>query len=148
MKTIINQMHLKFESRSNNESFARQTVAGFVAQMDPTLDEINDIKTVVSEAVTNCVVHAYSDKLGFIHITSKIFDDNTVEIMVKDTGCGISDIDKAKEPMFTTGGSERSGMGFTIMESFMDKLKIRSVQGKGTTVVLNKRISMRLSGIK
>lgn len=148
MKTIINQMHLKFESRSNNESFARQTVAGFVAQMDPTLDEINDIKTVVSEAVTNCVVHAYGDNLGFIHITSKIFDDNTVEIIVKDTGCGINDINKAKEPMFTTGGSERSGMGFTIMESFMDKLKIRSVEGKGTTVVLNKRISMRLSGIK
>ena len=139
----INQMSLKFDSRSNNESFARQTVAAFAAQLDPTIDELNDIKTAVSEAVTNCIVHAYREQMGYITVTVRLFDTNEVQITIKDRGCGIPDVKQAMQPMFTTGDSERSGMGFTIMESFMDRLRITSRQGMGTLVTMTKRISVR-----
>lgn len=140
MHQVINTMSMKFDSRSVNEGFARMAVAVFISQLDPTLEELNDIKTIVSEAVTNAIVHGYRDKCGQIHIAVKLYDDHAAEIRVRDTGCGIEDVARAREPMFTTGDSERSGMGFTIMESFSDKLRVRSAPGKGTTVTLIKRI--------
>ena len=143
MAKVVNSMKTEFLSRSANEGFARTAAACFAAQLDPTLDEIGDIKTAVSEAVTNSIVHAYPDCLGKIVMRLKIFDDNSLEIMIKDFGVGIPDIEKAMTPLFTTGGEERSGMGFTIMESFMDKLKVRSVPGKGTTVTMRRKISLR-----
>jgi stage II sporulation protein AB (anti-sigma F factor) len=142
----INSMKMEFLSRSSNEGFARAAVACFASQLDPTLDELGDIKTAVSEAVTNCIVHAYPDTLGKITIRVRIFDDHTVEITVRDKGCGIPDIAQAMTPLFTTGGDERSGMGFTIIDSFMDKLRVKSTPGKGTTVTMRKTISVRLSG--
>lgn len=146
MQNVQNSMSIKFESRSVNEAFARQTVAAFAAQLDPTLDELNDIKTAVSEAVTNSIVHAYADRLGYITVSAKLFEGGRVEIKVKDSGCGIPDIDKAREPMFTTGDDTRSGMGFTIMESFMDKLRVRSTPGKGTIVTMVKTLALRAGG--
>lgn len=140
MHQIINQMSMKFDSRSVNEGFARMAVAVFVSQLDPTLEELSDVKTIVSEAVTNAIVHGYRDKYGQIHIKVRLYDDSCAEITVRDAGCGIADIARAREPMFTTGDAERSGMGFTIMESFSDKLRVRSASGKGTTVTLIKRI--------
>lgn len=136
-----NTMKVTFLSRSANESFARVAVAAFLAQLDPTLDELADIKTAVSEAVTNCIVHGYKDDIGRIYITVKIFEDNRVSITVKDTGCGIDDIRKAMEPMFTTSeNGERAGLGFTVMQSFTDRLKVRSKVGYGTTVFMEKRL--------
>ena len=136
-----NTMKVTFLSRSANESFARVAVAAFLAQLDPTLDELADIKTAVSEAVTNCIVHGYKNDIGRIYITVKIFEDNRVSITVKDTGCGIDDIRKAMEPMFTTSeNGERAGLGFTVMQSFTDRLKVRSKVGYGTTVVMEKRL--------
>lgn len=143
MKQVTNKMSIKLESRSVNESFARQTVAAFVAQLDPTMEELNDIKTIVSEAVTNAVVHGYRDRLGTINIIVRLFEDNIAEIKVKDSGCGIEDIERARQPMFTTGDEQRSGMGFTIMESFTDKLKVQSKLHKGTQVTLIKKIRGR-----
>ena len=143
---VKNYIKLEFPSKSSNEGFARSTVACFAAQLDPTLEEIGDIKTAVSEAVTNCIVHAYPDTLGVISLRAKIYEDNSIEIVIRDRGKGIGDVEKAKQPMFTTGGDERSGMGFTIMESFMDKMKIKSAEGKGTTVTLRRKISMRIGG--
>ena len=140
----VNQMSLKLESRSVNESFARVAVSAFAAQQDPTVEEISDIKTAVSEAVTNCIVHAYPDALGKIVMKMKLLKGNVLEITVRDWGRGIADVEEARRPLFTTGGSERSGMGFTIMESFMDKLTVRSIAGKGTTVQMRKRIAPRL----
>ena len=140
----VNEAKLTFLSRSANEGFARTAAACFAAQLDPTLDEINDIKTAVSEAVTNCIVHAYPEALGLVTLRLRLFEDNTLEILVKDSGVGIPDVEKARKPLYTTGGEERSGMGFTIMESFMDKLTVRSVPGKGTTVTMRRRISRRL----
>ena len=140
MHPCINQMTMKFDSRSVNEGFARTAVAVFVAQLDPTLEELNDIKTVVSEAVTNSIVHGYQNTGGQIHITVKLFENNTVQIQVRDNGCGIPDVTQARQPMFTTGGEERSGMGFTIMESFSDKLRVRSKPEKGTVITLLKTI--------
>lgn len=140
----INQMSIKFQSRSNNEAFARQAVAAFAAQLDPTIEEINDIKTAVSEAVTNCIVHAYKDTLGYITLAVKLYDDGEIQITVRDKGCGIADVQQARQPMFTTGDAGRSGMGFTIMESFMDKLRVRSREGVGTQVIMTKRIAARL----
>ena len=139
-----NEVKLTFLSRSANEGFARTAAACFAAQLDPTLDEVNDVKTAVSEAVTNCIVHAYPDKLGTVTMRLRLFEDNTLEIVVKDSGVGIPDVEKARKPLFTTGGDDRSGMGFTIMESFMDALKVRSLPGKGTTVTMRRRISRRL----
>ncbi|MGI5985544.1 MAG: anti-sigma F factor [Clostridiales bacterium] len=138
---------LEFPSRSVNESFARATVACFAARLDPTLEELSDIKTAVSEAVTNCIVHAYPGVIGTIWIRAKIVDETTIEIMVKDNGVGIPDIKRAREPMYTTGGDDRSGMGFTIMESFMDKVRVRSAEGKGTTVFMSRKIIRKTSEI-
>ena len=142
----INEAVLTFPSRSANEGLARAAAACFAAQLDPTLEEINDIKTAVSEAVTNCIVHAYPDQLGPVTLRLRLFGDNFLEIVVKDKGVGIPDVEQARRPMYTTGGGERSGMGFTIMESFMDGVKVRSQPGKGTTVVLRRRISPRVGG--
>ena len=142
----INEAKLTFLSRSANEGFARTAAACFAAQLDPTLDEVNDIKTAVSEAVTNCIVHAYPDRLGTVTMRLRLFEDNSLEIVIKDSGVGIPDVEKARKPLFTTGGADRSGMGFTIMESFMDAMKVRSVQGKGTTVTMRRRVSRRLGG--
>ncbi|MDR0445905.1 MAG: anti-sigma F factor [Oscillospiraceae bacterium] len=138
-----NSIRLEFQSRSINEGFARAAAAVFAAQLDPTLDELNDIKTAVSEAVTNCIVHAYPDSIGKILLRARSFPNNSIEIIVRDWGRGIPDVDRAREPMFTTGGDERSGMGFTIMESFMDSVKIRSAPERGTTVTMRRSISIR-----
>ena len=140
-----NYVTLEFLSRSSNEGFARVAAAGFAAQLDPTLDEMGDIKTAVSEAVTNAIVHAYPDELGRIVLKLKLLPGNVLELTVRDWGRGIDNVEQARKPLFTTGGSERSGMGFTIMESFMDKLTVRSVPGKGTTVQMRKRIATRMS---
>ena len=138
-----NYMIIEFPSKSCNEAFARSAVACFASQLDPTLEELGDIRTAVSEAVTNCIVHAYPDELGTIILRCRILKDNILDIVVKDKGIGISDIEQARRPMFTTGGSERSGMGFTIMESFMTNLDITSEPGKGTTVHMRRRIQRR-----
>ena len=139
-----NYITIEFPSRSANEGFARSAVAAFAVQLDPTLEELGDIKTAVSEAVTNAIVHAYPDTLGKIVIKARIQEGNVLEITVRDWGCGIADVERAREPLFTTGGEERSGMGFTIMESFMDRLVVRSTPGRGTTVVMRKRLAPRL----
>ena len=123
MRSEINQMSIKFPSRSSNEAFARQAIAAFAAQLDPTIDEINDIKTAVSEAVTNCIVHAYRNEMGYITLGAKLYDTGEIQITVRDKGCGIPDVQQARQPMFTTGDAGRSGMGFKIMERLMDKLK-------------------------
>ena len=146
MTRAENYVTVEFLSRSSNEGFARVAAAGFAAQLDPTLDELGDIKTAVSEAVTNAIVHAYPDKLGKIVLKLKIREGNVLEITVRDWGKGIEDIQQAREPLFTTGGEERSGMGFTIMESFMDRVNIRSEVNRGTSVVMRKRIAARISG--
>ena len=146
MTRAENYVTVEFLSRSSNEGFARVAAAGFAAQLDPTLDELGDIKTAVSEAVTNAIVHAYPDKLGKIVLKLKIREGNVLEITVRDWGKGIEDIQQACEPLFTTGGEERSGMGFTIMESFMDRVNIRSAVNRGTSVVMRKRIAARISG--
>ena len=138
-----NFMILEFPSKSSNEAFARSAVACFAAQMDPTLEELGDIRTAVSEAVTNCIVHAYPNELGVITLRCRILKDNVLDIVVKDKGIGIADIEQAKKPMFTTGGSDRSGMGFTIMESFMTSFELISAPGKGTTVHMRRRLQRR-----
>ena len=138
-----NYIKIEFPSRSVNEGFARAAAAAFAAQLDPTLEELGDIKTAVSEAVTNCIVHAYPDELGRISMRLRIMSGGRLEIVVKDAGRGIEDVAKAREPLFTTGGEERSGMGFTIMESFMDKLRVRSSPGRGTTVTMLRAIKPR-----
>ena len=142
----MNEATVVFLSRSANEGFARTTAACFAAQLDRTLEEVNDIKTAVSEGVTNCIVHAYPDKLGLVQMRLRLFEDHTLEIQIKDKGVGIPDVEQARRPMFTTGGEERSGMGFTIMESFMDGVKVRSTPGKGTVVTMRRKISRRLGG--
>ena len=138
-----NEFRLIIDSRSVNESFARVAVSAFVAQLDPTIDELGDIKTAVSEAVTNCIVHAYPESVGKIYIWTGIFDDGKVKIRIKDRGCGIIDVRQAMEPLFSTLGGERAGLGFAVMESFMDKIKVYSKVGKGTTVCLEKTITGR-----
>lgn len=139
------EIKLVMPSRSANEGFARVAVAAFVARLDPTIEELNDIKTAVSEAVTNCIVHAYKEKIGNIYITV-IIDGDNVKIRIRDRGCGIPDVEQAMEPLFTTGGEERAGLGFAVMESFTDKLKVRSSVGKGTTVTMSKKISRKNAG--
>jgi stage II sporulation protein AB (anti-sigma F factor) len=136
-------MILEFPSKSSNEAFARSAVACFAAQMDPTLEELGDIRTAVSEAVTNCIVHAYPNELGIITVRCRILKDNVLDVVVKDKGVGIADIEQAKRPMFTTGGTDRSGMGFTIMESFMTSFELTSEPGKGTTVPMRRKIQRR-----
>jgi stage II sporulation protein AB (anti-sigma F factor) len=138
-----NEMRLILESRSVNESFARVTVAAFIAQLDPTIEEISDIKTAVSEAVTNCIVHAYREKTGRIYIWAGIFENRVVKIRIRDRGCGIEDIEQAMSPLYSTLPDERAGLGFAVMESFTDEIKVRSASGKGTTVTLMKKLSCR-----
>lgn len=141
---VINEMKMTLESRSVNEGFSRAVIAAFAAQLDPTVEEINDIKTAVSEAVTNCIVHGYKDSLGKIYITVRIHDDGKVVISIRDRGCGISDINKAREPLFTTLGGDRAGLGFSVMESFTDKVSVRSKINYGTTITLCKKINGRI----
>ncbi len=142
---IKNEMKLQIPSKSSNESFARVAVASFFSQLDPTVDEISDIKTAVSEAVTNSIVHGYANEIGNIFIHAKILDDNKIYIRIRDKGCGIDDLDQAMEPMFTTCKTgERSGLGFTVMQSFMDNLRVTSKKGKGTIVTLTKKLRKRI----
>lgn len=138
-----NYMILEFPSKSCNEAFARSAVACFAAQMDPTLEELGDIRTAVSEAVTNCIVHAYPNDLGLIMLRCRILKDNTLDIVIKDRGIGIENVEQALRPTFTTGGSDRSGMGFTIMESFMTSFEVTSAAGKGTTVHMRRKLQRR-----
>ena len=138
-----NYMILEFPSKSANEAFARAAVACFAAQLDPTMEELGDIRTAVSEAVTNAIVHAYPDALGIIMVRCRILKDKTLDIVVKDKGIGIPDLEKARRPMFTTGGADRSGMGFTIMESFMTTFEVTSEPGKGTTVHMRRKLNRR-----
>ena len=142
--TFDNYLVLAFPSKSCNEAFARSAVACFAAQMDPTMDELGDIRTAVSEAVTNCIVHAYPNEIGTVSLRCRILKDNVLDIVVKDRGVGIADIEQARRPAFTTGGAERSGMGFTIMESFMTRLEITSKPGRGTTVHMRRKLQRRL----
>ena len=146
--TVETYAALEFPSRSANEGFARAAAACFAAQLDPTLEEINDIKTAVSEAVTNAIVHAYPDRLGKVALKLRLKEGGILEILVRDWGVGIADVGQARTPLFTTGSEERSGMGFTIMESFMDQLAVRSVPGRGTTVVMKKKLAPRLKAGK
>lgn len=138
-----NYIKIEFPSKSCNEALARALAGVFAAQLDPTMDELGDIKTAVSEAVTNCVVHAYPQELGRIGMRCRILPEGVLEIRIRDWGCGIEDVEKARTPLYTTGGEERSGMGFTIMESFMDTLTVRSRPGAGTTVTMRRRIRSR-----
>lgn len=140
---IENYITMTFPSKSVNESLARSCVACFAAQLDPTMDELGDIKTAVSEAVTNCIVHAYPDAIGEIQIKCRILNGNILDILIRDKGCGIEDVEAARKPMFSTGGEERSGMGFTIMESFMSEVKVASKVGRGTSVRMKRRIVKR-----
>ena len=145
MTRAENYVTVEFLSRSSNEGFARTAAAAFAAQLDPTLDELGDIKTAVSEAVTNAIVHAYPDAIGRVALRLRIRPEQELEIMVRDWGVGIEDVEQARTPLFTTGSEERAGMGFTIMESFMDSVKVRSRPGKGTTVTLRRKLSRRMS---
>ena len=138
-----NYMTMEFPSKSSNEAFARTCVACFAAQMDPTLEELGDVRTAVSEAVTNCIVHAYPDRLGPITLRCRILKDNVLDIVIRDKGIGIPDLEAARRPSFTTGGADRSGMGFTIMESFMTSFEVVSEPGKGTTVHMRRKIRQR-----
>ncbi len=138
---LINRMKLTFPSCSENERFSRTAVSGFISHLDPLIDEISDIKTAVSEGVTNAIVHAYPDRIGEVFMEVKIFGDRTVRIKIRDKGCGIDNIEKAMEPMFTTSqDEERAGLGFAVMQSFMDKVSVRSAPGKGTTLTLTKKL--------
>ena len=144
----LNEMKLSFDSRSSNEAFARTAVGSFIAQLDPTVAELSDIKTAVSEAVTNCVVHAYSDSIGKISIIVKIIDSNTVSIRIRDTGVGIENVKQAMEPLYTTSpDDERAGLGFAVMQSFTDGVRVNSKVGKGTTVTLLKRFECRVNNV-
>ena len=140
----INEMKVTFLSRSANEGFARAAVAAFAAQLDPAVDELADLRTAVSEAVTNAIVHAYPDRLGAVILTVKLYENGLVRVQVKDRGQGIPDVEKAMEPLYTTGGEERSGLGFSVMESFTDRLRVRSAPNKGTAVTMDKYIAPRV----
>lgn len=142
---VINEIKVSFPSLSENERFSRLAVSGFASQLDPQVDEISDIKTAVSEAVTNSIVHAYKNEIGKIELVARIYDDNEIYIKIKDHGCGIPDVKKAMEPLFTTSPEEeRAGLGFAVMESFMDKLRVISKEGKGTSVILTKKLRTKL----
>ena len=139
----MNEMSVSFLSCSSNEAFGRSAVAAFVAQLDPTIDELSDIKTAVSEAVTNCIVHAYRNTIGIVYINCKLYDNGKITIKIRDKGCGIKDVAQAMQPLFTTSDDERAGLGFAVMESFMDKLKVSSTPGRGTSVLMHKTIERR-----
>lgn len=143
MKKAMNEMKLTFPSRSANEGFARSAVASFLSQLDPAVDELADVRTAVSEAVTNCIVHAYRDTIGTITIQMRLFADGRVVIKIRDRGCGIADVEQAMEPLFTTGGDDRSGLGFSVMESFTDRLRVTSKAGRGTVVTMEKYIAVK-----
>ncbi len=142
---VKNSFNMTVLSRSSNESFARATVAAFASQLDPTIEEVSDIKTAVSEAVTNCIVHAYNNGIGKIYISAELIEPNSIKIKIRDKGKGIENIEKAMEPLFTTVGGERAGLGFAVMLSFMDSVKVRSIVGKGTSITMIKKISRRFS---
>jgi stage II sporulation protein AB (anti-sigma F factor) len=144
-KKPINEMEISFPSYSSNEAFARAAIASFAAQLDPTLEEICDLKTAVSEAVTNCIIHGYKDSIGVIYIVVKLYENRQISVKIRDKGCGIADVQQAMEPLFTTGGEERAGLGFAVMQSFTDKLTVTSKVGKGTTVTMRKYFSRRLT---
>ncbi len=144
-KKAINEMEISFPSYSSNEAFARAAIASFAAQLDPTLEEICDLKTAVSEAVTNCIIHGYKDSIGIIYIVVKLYENRQISVKIRDKGCGIADVQQAMEPLFTTGGEERAGLGFAVMQSFTDKLTVTSKVGKGTTVTMRKYFSRRLT---
>lgn len=137
---IVNEFKLEVDSKSVNEAFCRVVVSSFITPLDPTIEELSDLKTAISEAITNCIVHGYREKQGKIYITGQIFDDNLVKIKVKDKGVGIADVKQAMQPLFTTGNEDRSGLGFTVMQSFCDRINVTSKLDKGTTVTLTKRI--------
>ena len=139
----INEMKVTFPSRSANEGFARAVVASFLSQLDPAVDELSDLRTAVSEAVTNCIVHAYPDSIGDITVQMRLFENGRTVVKVRDRGCGIEDVEQAMEPLFTTGGDDRSGLGFSVMESFTDRLKVSSRKGTGTVVTMEKYIVLR-----
>jgi len=144
MMKYINEIKLQFPSKSTNEGFARVAIAAFASQLDPTVDEISDIKTAVSEAVTNCIVHAYRESLGTVYIFAGITGDGVLRVRIRDKGVGIDDIKQAMEPMYTTcRNEERAGLGFAVMQMFMDKITVRSSPGKGTTVAMEKKIQSR-----
>ena len=142
---VTNELKMTVDSKSINESFSRSAVASFVACLDPTVEEITDIRTAVSEAVTNCIVHAYKDKMGKIYITVSVLENSVVRIKIRDRGVGIDDIEQAMQPLYTTAGDERAGLGFAVMESFSDKISVRSKPGVGTTVTLFKKIGGKKS---
>lgn len=144
MRTV-NKFSMNLLARSANEGFARACIAAFASGLDPTLEELSDIKTAVSEAVTNCIVHAYKEKLGKIYITAEIIEGGILKIKIRDTGCGIENIELARQPLYTTVGGERAGLGFAVMESFMDGVKVISKVGRGTTVIMQKKILPRIS---
>lgn len=140
---VINDFKLTVDSKSINEAFCRVVVSSFITPLDPTIEELSDLKTAVSEAVTNSIVHGYGDKCGKIYITGTVYENSTVKIKIRDKGVGISDLNEAMQPLFTTGGSDRAGLGFTVMQSFCDKINVSSKVGKGTSVTLTKKISGR-----
>lgn len=141
---MINRMKLQFPALSQNEGFSRLAVSGFASQLNPMVDQLSDIKTAVSEAVTNCIVHAYGNVSGKIELEGRIYEGGILYVRIKDWGCGIKDVRKAMEPLFTTGsGEERAGLGFTVMQSFTDSMKVTSKEGKGTTVVLIKKLKTK-----
>lgn len=142
---VNNRFSMTLVSRSSNESFARACISAFATQLDPTLEELSDIKTAVSEAVTNCIVHAYKNNIGNIYIIAELLETNAIKIKIRDRGCGIENIEKAMEPLYTTVGGERAGLGFAVMQSFMDSIKVKSTVGKGTTVTMCKKISRRFN---
>ena len=139
----LNELRMTFPSRSANEAFARAAVAAFAAQLDPAVDELADLRTAVSEAVTNALVHAYPDRLGPVTLTVRLYENGRITLCVRDKGRGIEDVARAMEPLFTTGGEERSGLGFSVMQSFTDRVRVRSTPGKGTAVTMDKYITLR-----
>ncbi len=139
----LNELRMTFPSRSANEAFARAAVAAFAAQLDPAVDELADLRTAVSEAVTNAIVHAYPDRLGPVTLTVRLYENGRITLCVRDKGRGIEDVARAMEPLFTTGGEERSGLGFSVMQSFTDRVRVRSTPGKGTAVTMDKYITLR-----
>ena len=142
---VNNKFSMNVMAKSANEGFTRACISALAAQLDPTLEEINDIKTAVSEAVTNCIVHAYKEKIGKIYISAELCENNLIKIKIRDTGCGIENVEKAMEPLYTTVGGERAGLGFAVMQSFMDTVKVRSAVGRGTSIVMTKKISRRFT---
>ena len=142
-KSVSNSINFSMPSRSVNESFARTVISAFAMQADPTIEAVSELKTIISEAVTNAIVHGYKNSDGIIHIKATLYEDKTIKIVVKDRGVGLPDIKRAMVPLFTTGSDERAGMGFTIMETFSDKLKVSSKEGKGTSVFIEKSLKVK-----